>query len=124
MNEGEYKLMGLSSYGKPKYYDLILDNLIDVKEDGSINLNMKYFAFTHDKVMTNENFSKLFGITPRKNNEKTSQIHFDIGASAQLVLEEVLLKMAEHVHKQTKMKNLCLGGGAVSYTHLTLPTKA
>jgi len=111
VNEGEYKLMGLSSYGKPKYYDLILDNLIDVKEDGSINLNMKYFAFTHDKVMTNENFSKLFGITPRKNNEKTSQIHFDIGASAQKVLEDILLKMANYLYDQTKMKNLCLGGG-------------
>ena len=111
VNEGEYKLMGLSSYGKPKYYDLILDNLIDVKEDGSINLNMKYFAFTYDKVMTNENFSKLFGITPRKNNEKTSQIHFDIGASAQKVLEDILLKMVNHLYDQTKMKNLCLGGG-------------
>jgi len=111
VNEGEYKLMGLSSYGKPKYYDLILDNLIDVKEDGSINLNMKYFAFTYDKVMTNENFSKLFGITPRKNNEKTSQIHFDIGASAQKVLEDILLKMANYLYDQTKMKNLCLGGG-------------
>ena len=103
--------MGLSSYGKPKYYDLILDNLIDVKEDGSINLNMKYFAFTYDKVMTNENFSKLFGITPRKNNEKTSQIHFDIGASAQKVLEDILLKMANYLYDQTKLKNLCLGGG-------------
>ena len=111
VNEGEYKLMGLSSYGKPKNYDLILDNLIDVKEDGSINLNMKYFAFTYDKVMTNENFSKLFGITPRKNNEKTSQIHFDIGASAQKVLEDILLKMANYLYDQTKMKNLCLGGG-------------
>tara|TARA_Y100001936_G_scaffold252528_1_gene312548 strand:+ start:6486 stop:8189 length:1704 start_codon:yes stop_codon:yes gene_type:complete len=111
VNEGEYKLMGLSSYGKPKYYELILDNLIDVKEDGSINLNMKYFAFTYDKVMTNENFSKLFGITPRKNNEKTSQIHFDIGASAQKVLEDILLKMANYLYDQTKMKNLCLGGG-------------
>ena len=111
VNEGEYKLMGLSSYGKPKYRDIILDNLIDVKDDGSIRLNMDYFAFTYDKVMTNEKFSNLFEIKPRKKDEKMEQIHFDIGASAQLVLEEVLLKMAEHVHKQTKMKNLCLGGG-------------
>ena len=111
VNEGEYKLMGLSSYGKPKYYDLILDNLIDVKDDGSIHLNMKYFAFTYDKVMTNNRFSELFGISPRKHNDETLQIHFDIGASAQRVLEDVLLKMAKHIHKKTGMKNLCLGGG-------------
>ena len=111
VNEGEYKLMGLSAYGKPKYYDLILDNLIDIKDDGSIHLNMKYFAFTYDKVMTNNNFSDLFGISPRKHNDEVLQIHFDIGASAQKVLEDVLLKMAKYIHKKTGMKNLCLGGG-------------
>ncbi len=111
VNEGEYKLMGLSSYGKPKYYDLIMKELIDVKDDGSIHLNMKYFAFTYDKVMTNEKFSELFGIPARKRNEKTEQIHFDIGASAQKVLEDVMLKMVNYIHKTTKMKNLCLGGG-------------
>ena len=111
VNEGEYKLMGLSSYGTPKYYDLILDNLIDVKDDGSIHLNMKYFAFTHDKVMTNKKFSELFGIPPKTKDEKTLQIHFDIGASAQKVLEDIILKMANHVYKKTNMKNLCIGGG-------------
>ena len=111
VNEGEYKLMGLSAYGKPKYYDLIINNLIDVKDDGSIHLNMKYFAFTYDKVMTNDKFSKLFGILPKKKHDKTLQIHFDIGASAQKVLEEIILKMANHVHKKTGMKNLCFGGG-------------
>ena len=111
VNEGEYKLMGLSSYGKPKYYDKILNELIDVKNDGSIHLNMKYFAFTYDKYMTNQNFSDLFGISPRKHNEKVEQIHYDIGASAQSVLEDILLKMVNHVHSKTKMKNLCLGGG-------------
>jgi len=111
VNEGEYKLMGLSSYGTPKYYDLILNNLIDVKDDGSIHLNMKYFAFTYDKVMTNKKFSELFGISPKTKDEKTLQIHFDIGASAQKVLEDVILKMTNHVHKITKMKNLCIGGG-------------
>ena len=111
VNEGEYKLMGLSSYGKPKYYDQIMSELIDVKDDGSIHLDMKYFAFTYDKYMTNDNFSKLFGISPRKNNEKMEQIHFDIGSSAQLVLEEILLKMVNHVYEKTKMKNLCIGGG-------------
>ena len=111
VNEGEYKLMGLSSYGKPKYYDLIKENLIDVKNDGSIHLNMKYFAFTYDKVMTNENFAQLFGIPPRREDQKTEQIHYDIGASAQKVLEDVLLKMVNHIHSKTKMKNLCIGGG-------------
>jgi len=111
VNEGEYKLMGLSSYGKPKYYDLILDELIDVKKDGSFQLNMKYFAFTYDKVMTNKKFSELFGVLPRKENSEINNIHYDIGASAQLVLEEVLLKMIEHIHKQNNTKNICLGGG-------------
>ena len=111
VNEGEYKLMGLSSYGKPKYYDLILNNLIDVKNDGSIHLDMKYFAFTYDKVMTNDRFAELFEISPRKKDEKTLQIHYDIGASAQKVLEDVILKMVNHVYEKTKMKNLCLGGG-------------
>ncbi len=111
VNEGEYKLMGLSAYGKPKYYDLIMENLVDVKNDGSIHLNMKYFSFTYDKVMTNQNFSELFGITPRKEDSNAEQIHYDIAASAQLVLEEILLRMTNHVHKKTGMKNLCLGGG-------------
>jgi carbamoyltransferase len=88
-----------------------LDNLIDVKNDGSIHLNMDYFAFTYDKVMTNRNFSELFGIKPKKENEEMKQIHFDIGASAQKVLEDILLKMVEHVYEKTHSKNLCLGGG-------------
>ena len=111
VNEGEYKLMGLSAYGKPKYYDLICDKLIDIKNDGSIHLNMEYFAFTYDKVMTNQNFSELFGIPPRKEDSKAEQIHYDIAASVQLVLEDILLKMVDHVYKKTGMKNLCYGGG-------------
>ena len=111
VNEGEYKLMGLSSYGKPKYYDLILNEILDVKNDGSLHLNLKYFAFTYDKVMTNQKFAELFDIPPRKEDSKAEQIHYDIGASAQKVLEEVMLRMANHVHKKTGMKNLCLGGG-------------
>ena len=111
VNEGEYKLMGLSAYGKPKYYDLILNEILDVKNDGSLHLNLKYFAFTHDKVMTNQNFSDLFGIPRREEEAKAEQIHYDIAASAQLVLEEILLKMVNHIHQKTKMKNLCLGGG-------------
>ncbi|AJA92116.1 hypothetical protein A7X95_05935 [Candidatus Nitrosopelagicus brevis] len=111
VNEGEYKLMGLASYGKPKYYDEIIHNLVDIKDDGSIHLDMSYFAFTYDKVMTNEKFSKLFGIEPRKKNEKAEQIHFDIGASAQKVLEDILLKMVNHVYENSNSKNLCIGGG-------------
>ena len=111
VNEGEYKLMGLSSYGKPKFVDIILDKLIDVKEDGSIRLDMKYFAFTYDKVMTNEKFSTLFGIERRDEDSKTKQIHLDIAASAQKVLENILLKMVNHVYENTDTKNLCLGGG-------------
>ena len=111
VNEGEYKLMGLSAYGKPKYYDLIMENLVDVKNDGSIHLNMKYFSFTYDKVMTNQKFSDLFGIPPRKEDSKAEQIHYDIAASVQLVLEDILLKMVNHVHKKTGMPNLCFGGG-------------
>ena len=102
VNEGEYKLMGLSAYGKPKYYDKILDELIDLKNDGSLHLNMKYFAFTHDKVMTNRNFADLFGIPPRNHDSEATQLHYDIAASAQLVLEDILLKMANHVYKKTK----------------------
>ena len=111
VNEGEYKLMGLSSYGKPKYYDLILNEILDVKNDGSLHLNLKYFAFTYDKVMTNQKFAELFGIPRREENVKAEQIHYDIAASAQKVLEDIMLKMVNHVHKKTGMKNLCLGGG-------------
>ena len=111
VNEGEYKLMGLASYGKPKFYDTILENLIDVKSDGSIHLNMEYFAFTYDKIMTNKKFSKLFGIERKMDNEEMKQIHYDIGASAQKVLEDILLKMANFIYEETHMKNLCLGGG-------------
>jgi len=88
-----------------------MKELIDVKKDGSIKLNMKYFAFTYDKVMTSKKFEELFGIPVRKKDSKIEQIHYDIGASAQLVLEEILLKMVNHVHKKTSKKNLCLGGG-------------
>ena len=111
VNEGEYKLMGMSAYGKPKYYDLIMKNLVDVKNDGSIHLNMKYFSFTYDKVMTNQKFSDLFGIDRREEDAKAEQVHYDIAASVQLVLEDILIKIVNHVHEKTGMKNLCLGGG-------------
>ncbi len=111
VNEGEYKLMGLSAYGKPKYYDLIINELVDVKKDGSLHLNMKYFAFTYDRVMTNSKFAELFGIERREEDTNANQTHYDIAASIQLVLEEILLKMVNHVYKKTPSRNLCLGGG-------------
>lgn len=111
VNEGEYKLMGLASYGKPKYYDLIMKELIDVKDDGSFHLNMKYFAFTYDNIMITKKFEDLFGIPTKKYDSETDQIHYDIGASAQLVLEEILLKIAHHVYNKTNKKYLCFGGG-------------
>ncbi len=111
VNDGEYKLMGLASYGKPKFYDLILEKLVDVKDDGSLRLNMKYFAYTYDKVMVNKKFEELFGMPVRKEDSEMEQVYLDIGASIQLVLEEVLLKMVNHVYNTTKQKNLCLCGG-------------
>jgi len=111
VNEGEYKLMGLSAYGKPVYYDTILKEIVDVKDDGSIRLNMKYFAFTYNRFMINRNFEELFGISVRKKETKPEKIHFDIAASAQKVLEDIMLKMVMHVHKKTGKSNLCLGGG-------------
>ena len=114
VNEGEYKLMGMASYGKPEYYDLILKELVDVKYDGSIRLNMRYFAFAHGRVMTTVAFSELFGVTPRHHNSEPQQVHFDMGASIQRVLEDILLKMVRHVHRETRQTNLCLGGGGCS----------
>lgn len=111
VNDGEYKLMGLSAYGEPKFYDKIMSELIDVKKDGSIHLNMKYFAYTHDKVMINSKFTQLFGVPVRKEDSEIKQIHMDIAASAQMVLENVLLKMCNYVHEKTGKKNLCFGGG-------------
>ena len=112
VNDGEYKVMGAASYGRPAYADLILDRLVDVKDDGSMHLNMKYFEFAHGRVMTGQKFEDLFGVpSPRKSGFKLEREHFDIAASAQLVLEEILLKMAAHLHGTTGMKNLCIGGG-------------
>lgn len=111
VNEGEYKLMGLSAYGRPKFYDLIMNELVDVKPDGSFHLNMKYFAYTYDKIMINEKFEELFNCPRRNEDSKINQIHYDIGASAQLVLEEILLKIINNLYNKTRIKNLCLGGG-------------
>ncbi len=111
VNSGEYKLMGLAPYGVPKYKDLILSELIDLKEDGSIRLDLSYFDFLGGLKMTNSRFSKLFGGPPRKPETEISQREMDIAASIQSVTEDVVMKMVQHVHKETGQKYLCMAGG-------------
>jgi len=111
VNSGEYKVMGLAPYGEPKYKDLILNELIDVKEDGSFKINMKYFNYCAGLTMTNEKFNKLFGGKPRKPESKLTQREMDLARSIQDVTEEIVLKIGRYVHKITGMKNLALAGG-------------
>ena len=112
VNSGEYKLMGLAPYGKPKYKNLILDNLIDVKDDGSFKLNQSYFNYATGLTMTNQKFSKLFEQKPRNpKKEKITQFHMDIASSIQSVTEDVLLKLVKSLSKEYKITNLCLAGG-------------
>jgi carbamoyltransferase len=111
VNSGEYKLMGLAPYGVPRYRNLILSELVDLKEDGSIRLNLSYFDFLGGLRMTNRRFAKLFGGPPRKPETEISQREMDIAASIQGVTEEIVLRMVRHVHKETNQKNLCLAGG-------------
>ncbi len=111
VNSGEYKLMGLAPYGKPRYKDRILSELIDLKDDGSIRLNLSYFDFLGGLRMTNRRFSGIFGGPPRKPETEITQREMDIAASIQEVTEEIILKMACHVHKETDQENLCLAGG-------------
>lgn len=111
VNSGEYKVMGLAPYGEPKYYDLIMNNLIDLKDDGSFRLNMRFFNYCTGLTMTNKKFNKLFGSNPRKSNEKIEQRHMDLAASVQKVTEEVISNMANHVKNVIKEDNLCLAGG-------------
>lgn len=111
VNSGEYKLMGLAPYGEPKYVDLIKKHLIDIKDDGSFKLNMDYFNYAVGLTMTNDKFHQLFGGQPRKPESKLAQRDMDIAHSIQEVTEEIMLKMARHVHKETGMENLCLAGG-------------
>ena len=103
--------MGLAPYGEPKYKDLIISELMDLKEDGSLKLNMKYFNYCAGLTMTNGRFEKLFGGPPRKPESLLTQREMDLARSVQEVTEEVMLRMARHVHKETGQKNLCLAGG-------------
>ena len=111
VNSGEYKIMGLAPYGEPKYVQTILDNLIDLKEDGSFKLNMKYFNYCSGLTMTNNRFNKLFGGKPRKSEANLTQKEMDLACSVQAVIEEIVLRMAKHLIKTTGEKNLCLAGG-------------
>lgn len=111
VNSGEYKLMGLAPYGEPTYKKLILDELIDLKEDGSFRMNMKYFNYCAGLTMTNRNFDKLFGGPARKPESRITQREMDIARSIQEVTEKIMLRMARRVKDLTKQKNLCLGGG-------------
>lgn len=111
VNSGEYKLMGLAPYGQPRYKDLILSELIDVKDDGSLRLNLTYFDFLGGLRMTNKHFSRLFGGPPRRPETEITQREMDLAASIQSVTEEIILKMVNWVHKETGQKRLCLAGG-------------
>jgi carbamoyltransferase len=111
VNSGEYKLMGLAPYGVPRYKDLILSELVDLKEDGSIRLNLSYFDFLGGLRMTNRRFAMIFGGPARKPETEITKREMDIAASIQVVTEEIVLRMANHVHKETNQKNLCLAGG-------------
>ena len=111
VNSGEYKVMGLAPYGEPKYVQTILDNLMDLKEDGSFRLNMKYFNYCAGLTMTNRHFDELFGGPARKRESLLGQKDMDLARSVQDVTEEVMLRAARHVHKVTGQKYLCLAGG-------------
>jgi carbamoyltransferase len=111
VNSGEYKVMGLAPYGEPRYVDVILENLIDLKEDGSYKLNMAYFNYCAGLTMTNRRFHKLFGGPPRRPESKLTKRDMDIARSIQVVTEEVVLRSVRHVYKMTGEPHLCLGGG-------------
>jgi carbamoyltransferase len=110
VNSGEYKLMGLAPYGEPKYVDLIRQELADIQEDGSLVLNLRYFTFPYALQMTGLAFERLFG-PARKPESAITQREMDLARSIQEIVEEIVLRMARHVHSTTKMSNLCMAGG-------------
>ncbi|MGB7214687.1 MAG: carbamoyltransferase N-terminal domain-containing protein, partial [Gammaproteobacteria bacterium] len=111
VNSGEYKLMGLAPYGEPRYVDLIREHIIDIKEDGSFRLNMSYFNYCAGLTMTNDRFHELFGGPPRKPETPLTQRDMDIAASIQKVTEDIVLRLARTLRKETGCTNLCLAGG-------------
>lgn len=111
VNSGEYKLMGLAPYGKPRYKDLILSKLLDLRGDGSFRLDQRYFNYCQGLTMTSRRFDQLFGGPPRKPDGELTQRELDLAASVQVVTEEILLRMARFLHQETGSANLCLAGG-------------
>ncbi|HTC96624.1 MAG TPA: carbamoyltransferase [Bradyrhizobium sp.] len=111
VNSGEYKVMGLAPYGEPKYAQLILDNLVDLKPDGSFRLDMSYFDYCTGLTMTNERFAKLFGEPVRTPDKLLTPFHMDVAASIQAVLEEAVLRLTRSLAARTGARNLCLAGG-------------
>lgn len=111
VNSGEYKLMGLAPYGDPRFADVIRNNLLDIKEDGSFRMDQTYFNYCQGLTMTNARFARLFGGPARDPESKITQREMDIAASIQKVTEEIMLRTARHVHQVTGMKNLCMAGG-------------
>jgi len=111
VNSGEYKVMGLAPYGRPVYVQTILENLVDLKDDGSFSLNMAYFDYAAGLRMTNPHMNKLFGGPPRKPESELTQREMDLARSIQDVTEMIILRMARHVKKETDERNLCLAGG-------------
>jgi carbamoyltransferase len=111
VNSGEYKVMGLAPYGKPKYAQLIFDHLIDLKADGTFRLNLEYFDYCTGLTMTNGRFDELFGGAPRKPDDRLTQREMDLAASIQAVTEEVVLRLTRSIADETGLQNLCLAGG-------------
>ena len=111
VNSGEYKLMGLAPYGEPKYINKIKENLIDIKEDGTFRLSLEYFKFHRGFRMTSNKFHKLFGEKPRESESELKQFHMDLASSIQFVTEEIVIKLAKSLRKETGIKNICLAGG-------------
>ena len=111
INSGEYKLMGLAPYGEPRFVDAIYDYLVDVKDDGSLHLNLEYFHFLRGLRMTNAKFDQLFGGPPRLAETPVEQRHMDVARSIQQVTEEIMLRLARHARDETGLKNLCMAGG-------------
>ncbi len=111
VNSGEYKVMGLAPYGRPVYKDKILGHVLDLKEDGSFRMDMSYFNYCQGLTMTSKKFHELFGGPPRKPESQVTQREMDLAASVQAVTQEIMLRMAKHVHEKTGMKNLVLAGG-------------
>ncbi len=111
VNSGEYKLMGLAPYGEPKYIDIIKNNLIDIKDDGSFRLNQKYFNYATGFTMTNKRFDDLFKKKKRESEAEIEKFHMDIASSIQKVTEEIILKISMFIKKKYNVDNLCLAGG-------------